>query len=85
MKKLIFICIAVILSISLTACSSNESYSEVKEDTPSMFVQVENGYSWEVYYHKDTKVMYVVSEGYYNAGTFTVMVNPDGTPMLWEG
>lgn len=85
MKKVVSIFVAVVLAIFLTACASNESYSEVKEDTPSMFVQVENGYSWEVYYHKDTKVMYVVSDGYYNSGTFTVMMNPDGTPMLWEG
>lgn len=31
------------------------------------------------------KVMYAVSGGAYNNGTFTLLVNPDGTPMLWEG
>lgn len=29
-------------------------------------------------------IMYAISDGYYNHGTFTVLLNPDGTPMLWE-
>lgn len=40
--------------------------------------------AYDVVYHKDTKVMYAVSHSCYNIGTFTVLVNPDGTPMLYE-
>ena len=51
-----------------------------------MFVEVEKVTdNWRVVYHRDTKVMYVVSAASYNRGVFTVMVNPDGTPMIWEG
>lgn len=70
---------------TLTACSRpNQAETKVVEDTPSMFVIVEHGYSWRVVYHKDTKVMYAVSDGSYNYGSFTVLLNPDGTPMLWQ-
>lgn len=81
MKKLF---IAILMLFALTGCVPNSSESIVSKDTPSMFVRVEEGFSWDVYYHRDTKVMYAVSDGVKNSGTFTVLVNPDGTPMLWE-
>lgn len=49
-----------------------------------MFVLIEEGEYWYVYYHQETKVMYVMSLSSYNRGNFTVMVNPDGSPMLYE-
>lgn len=65
---------------------------DVKEETQynnndtatSMFVVVEKARCWLVVYNKDTKVMYTVSRGSYNSGNFTLLVNPDGTPMIWE-
>lgn len=36
-----------------------------------------------IVYHKDTKVMYVVTS-YCKNNVFTLLVNPDGTPMLWD-
>jgi hypothetical protein len=36
-------------------------------------------------YQKDTKVMYVISSGTYNHGTFTLLVNADGSPMIYKG
>lgn len=56
----------------------------------NMFVTVQHSSSilpswpYEVVYHRDTKVMYVVSRGNYNAGNFTLLVNPDGSPMLYK-
>ena len=70
--------------LACTGCAKNEAESVAVEDTPSMFVEVERAGSWRIVYHKDTKVMYVVSFGSYNCGTFTLLVNADGTPMLWE-
>lgn len=42
--------------------------------------------AWSVVYHKDTKVMYVVTNGEYNGGTyiFTLLVDAQGRPMLWD-
>lgn len=51
----------------------------------SMFVVVERGPSWNVVYHRETKVMYAISRSMYNNGNFCLLVNQDGTPMLWEG
>lgn len=71
-------------AILLFGCGANGTESQVVDGKASMFVHVEDGPTWDVYYHRDTKVMYVVSDGSYNYGTFTVLVNPDGSPMLWE-
>lgn len=77
----------IIASIVLTfsGCAVNKTETVATEENPSMFVEVERAGSWRVVYHKDTKVMYAVSFGAYNLGTFTLLVNADGTPMLWEG
>ena len=77
----------IIVSIVLTfsGCAVNKTETVATEENPSMFVEVERTGSWRVMYHKDTKVMYAVSLGAYNLGTFTLLVNADGTPMLWEG
>ena len=83
----------ILMTIALCAClfmgcsgSHVNRSSDYNEDQASMFVSVEYvNENWRVVYHRDTKVMYVVSAGSYNRGTFTVMLNPDGTPMIWEG
>ena len=90
MKRLLVVLMAIALCACLLVGCGGGSYvstsSTYNEDTPSMFVSVEYvSENWRVVYHKDTKVMYVVSVGSYNRGTFTVMLNPDGTPMIWEG
>ena len=86
MKKLIALILALVMSLCLMAgCSAVRMESEAKEDTrTSMFVEVEESFNWWIVYHRDTKVMYAVSRGSYNCGTFTMLVNADGTPMLWE-
>lgn len=84
MKKISILIVALTMIVVLFGCRSNQSQSEVIEDAPSMFVKVEDGSVWDVYYHKDTKVMYVVSYSSYNRGNFTMLVNADGSPMLWE-
>jgi hypothetical protein len=50
----------------------------------SMFVLIENGEYWKVVYHRETKVMYIMSVGLYNKGNFVVMVDADGKPVLYK-
>ena len=86
-KRTICALLCVIFAFFLIGCGG-PTISHVKEPKPtSMFVSIENNslYGFWVVYHRDTKVMYVVSDGVYNAGNFTLLVNPDGSPMLWEG
>lgn len=85
-KKLIaFFTAVAIICVTLAGCSNVtvEKTYEPKEEIKSMFIEVERAGSWRIVYHEDTRVMYAVSFGSYNLGTFTLLVNPDGTPMLW--
>lgn len=84
-----FIAGAVACIMILSGCSTvhveDESQSNDKDNTTSMFVVVEKAACWLIVYNKDAKVMYAVSRSSYNYGNFTLLVNPDGTPMIWEG
>lgn len=82
-----FICLFafLLLAISLSGCGQPVQTEATDKDAPSMFVVVENAGIWLVVYHKDTKVMYAVSYGNHNSGNFNLLVNPDGSPMLWTG
>ena len=82
MKKIIILLLCLLSIFSLCGCE------EVEYETTggsSMFVVVESTGSWYVVYHKETKVMYVVSNGHYNLGTFTIMLDENGKPLLWQG
>ena len=81
-----FIAGIVACTMILSGCSNTKVETEHR-DTTSMFVCVEDTdiKPWKVVYHKDTKVMYAVSDGGSSYGIFTLLVTPDGTPMIWEG
>jgi len=82
MKRiLIFLC--MICALGFCGCGKA---TETDKPSDSMFVIVEGGglNSYIIAYHKETKVMYAVSNGVNNSGTFMVLVNPDGTPMIYE-
>lgn len=86
-KRIICVLLCVIFAFFLVACGGPTILHVEEPKQTSMFIAIEknssNGF-WVVY-HRDTKVMYVVSAGGYNTGNFTVLVNPDGSPMIWEG
>ena len=82
MKKAICI---VLIALTLTLCGCGAKKESEPLSDKSMFVVVEIGINYKVVYHKDTKVMYVISYGMYNGGTFVVMLNADGTPQIWKG
>lgn len=88
LKRIICALLCVIFAFFLIGCGTEMKRVDEKPQKPvSMFVIVEGGGmdSYRVVYHRDTKVMYAVSCGTYNTGNFTVLVNPDGSPMIWEG
>lgn len=76
------IILAVIACMMLSSCNRVETAKG--EDDTSMFVKVETTTFWDVVYHKDTKVMYVVSTGSYNHGTFTLLVDENGKPLIYD-
>lgn len=84
MKK-VFAAFLVATMLILCGCEGKATVNSEGLQEESMFVMVEDAYTFVVVYHRDTKVMYAISRGYSNSGDFFVLVNPDGTPMLWEG
>lgn len=87
MKKIILILICITCTVLLYGCSEITEIEQAneKQENTSMFVEVEESMDFKVVYHKETKVMYAISDGSYNRGTFTLLVNTDGTPMLYKG
>ena len=77
-------CVMILSGCSKNVTVENESQYNNDDTITSMFVVVERANIWLVVYNKDTKVMYAVSRGVDNRGNFTLLVNPDGTPMIWE-
>lgn len=85
MKRLLVVLMAIALCACLfVGCSGNPTTDE-EVSKGSSFVIVEDGTGYYVIYHKDTKVMYTFSTGGSNYGSFCLLVNADGTPMIWEG
>ena len=83
-KKLILLILMITLFIFLCGCAGKiEQDKDFNSNRTSMFVIIEDNYCWTVVYHKETKVMYTCSKGQ-ASGVFSVLVNPNGTSMLWE-
>lgn len=82
--KRFLVLLTVLIMLMFCGCRGAKVEYEQTTET-SMFVVVEKGNYWDVVYHRETKVMYAISHGTSNIGTFCLLVNQDGTPMLWEG
>lgn len=80
MKQMV---IAMIVMLLLSVGCARVENAEAKET--SRFVQVEIATSWRIVADKETGVMYAVSCGVYNNGTFTLLVNADGNPLIYKG
>ena len=81
-----FLIVALIV-LMFSGCTSTRAEAKEVDDVDdgNTFILVDADYYCWIVYHKDTKVMYAISRSGYNAGTYTVLVNADGTPMIWEG
>ena len=79
MKRLICI---LMLSLLLVGCGKS-SESDVGTGKKSRFVCVEDSMSWRIMADRETGVMYVMSCGINNTGTFTLMVDADGNPLIY--
>lgn len=85
-KKILCLVLIVMMLFTCVGCTEMETVQDTTEDpsSKSMFVLIECGSLWSRYsivYHKETKVMYAVGCN----TQFTVMLDADGKPLLWEG
>ena len=83
----IIICLFMII-FGLAACGNSTANATDSNNNynGNMFTRVKSGLGdFYVVYDNETKVMYAVSDGLYNSGVLTMLVNADGTPKLYEG
>lgn len=89
MKKILLYLFIIVLSLSLCLFSCAEqkqndnNYIEHKLIDNFTFVCVEYNNIFELWVHKETKVIYI-SQRTCNSG-LAVMVDENGNPLLWEG
>ena len=85
MKKLLCLFLILIILFSFAGCAAAVPEETLNQEETSMFIKLEtfrasNGAGAHVFYHKDTKVMYIISYD----GVATIMLNPDGTPQTYS-
>ena len=84
MKNNLFTTLLIIMLLT-TGCGSTKLVNNIDDrpDKYSMFTTVEQTASWTIVFNNKTKVMYAVSLGYSNCGTFTLLVDAEGNPMIY--
>lgn len=80
-EAMAIICMLVFL---IVACAMFRKIEDKNFEETSMFCQVEDNAYWTVYYHKKTKVMWIRNKGNFGGKDFEVLVDADGSPMIWE-
>lgn len=89
MKRWIVAALVLALGLMLAGCRSMGKVDAQKtaeaEENNRMFMTVSGEWSGVVLVDKTTRVMYWASYDSHNCGNLTLLVNPDGTPRIWEG
>ena len=87
MKRFIISFIAVFsASILLYGCNFDDTSSYTFDQNPQeeYFEVISEGSGYAIVYDTDSRVMYVMATLGGNYGDFTMLVNPDGSPKLYE-
>lgn len=82
-KKLTIGLIMVLIGLAMifVGCSGEKAEASNK----SRFMEIEDNLNWWIYADRETGVMYAVSRGVYNSGNFTLLVDANGDPLIYEG
>lgn len=88
MKKLLILLLVLIMPIGLFCGCGFENEEDIESENSSFSiienVDLVNCYSYMILVHKQTRTMYLWTIGYRQSG-LTIILNADGTPMIWEG
>lgn len=79
--------LAAVILVTMAACEAQPAAAGVdgSNSLQAQFVEVGSYIDYKVVYNAANRVMYAVSDGPHNRGTFTLLVNEDGSPMIWKG
>ena len=85
MKKIVFLVLMIILLLTLCGCDTmskidDKSYENKVERT--RLIKIESYGLGAIVVDSETNVEYWMSEGSYNRGTLTMLVNEDGSPKV---
>lgn len=82
MKKLRLVVVAtVIVAVLLVGCKEETKQSVLD----NYFVTISNESNGDIIYDSRTGVQYWRSNGSYNKGNLTVLVDESGNPLIYEG
>ena len=87
MKKFIvaFIALMFLLVVACGGSGTNQAAGAPKQTEYAKFETLDSGLYEEVIRHEETGVCYlIVRSKNFNGIGVTVMLNPDGTPYVWE-
>ena len=85
-KKFTVGLIASLIGPTMIFAGCGYSGEKVEASNKSRFMTIENHpLNWQICADRETGVMYVVSDGTYNRGTFTLLVDANGDPLIYEG
>ena len=84
-KKLIIGLIVSLIGPGMIFAGCGCSGEKAEASEKSRFMKVEGNINWYIYADKETGVMYAVSCGGYNSGDFTLLVDANGNPLIYEG
>lgn len=82
-KKLIIGLIMVLIGLAMIFAGCGKRKAEASNKR--RFMRIEGDFNWNIYADRETGVMYAVSNGVWNAGTFTLLVDANGDPLIYEG
>ena len=73
--------IIILLAVILSGCGERT----IQDEQDSYFITISSEYFGDVVYDSRTGVQYWRSDGSYNRGTLTVLLDADGNPLIYKG
>lgn len=76
----------MLLTVILSGCGGERTIqNEAKKEQDSYFIRISQEHAGDVVYDSRTGVQYWRSNGAYNYGTLTVLLDANGKPLIYKG
>lgn len=85
MKKIKLSIAIALLATVLSGCGERTIQKEQDSSYETYFVRISSESGGSIVYDSRTGVQYWRSEGAYNCGTLTVLIDADGKPLIYKG